>query len=383
MINYSIQKNGDEPAYIQLYKLIREDIISGQYSYGSKLPSKRLLAEESGVSVITAEHSYMLLAEEGYIESRERSGYYVIFRVEDGFVGTDSVFPADAQGFSVLGTVGSGANGSPGEENATMRFPFTILAKTMRGILNDYGDSLFSRSPSEGTIFLRTEISRYLARSRGISIPPERIVVGSGSEYLYNQIIGLLGRERIYGIEDPSYSIIEKTYQLSGVIYELLPLRKDGIDSASLKSTRAEVLHLTPYRSFPSGVSASASKRHEYLRWAAKEGRYLVEDDYESEFSVLKKPEDTLFSRAATDNVIYMNTFSKSISPSLRVGYMLLPEHLLSRYQEKLRVLSCTVPTPIQYVLAELLRNGDFERHINRVRRAKRKELQSKRKERT
>ena len=347
MINYSIQKNADEPAYIQLYKLIREDIISGQYPFGSKLPSKRLLAEESGVSVITAEHAYTLLSEEGYVETRERSGYYVIFRSEDGFAGADNAFPAEDQEFSALGINGSGMGDSSNDEDASIRFPFTILAKTMRGVISDYGDSLFSRSPSEGLLFLRTEISRYLARSRGISIPPERIVVGSGSEYLYNQIIGLLGRERIYGIEDPSYSIIEKTYQLSGAVYELLPLRKDGIDSASLKKTGAEVLHLTPYRSFPSGVSASASKRHEYLRWAAKEGRYLVEDDYESEFSVLKKPEDTLFSRADTDNVIYMNTFSKSISPSLRVGYMLLPEHLLPKYQEKLRILSCTVPTPI------------------------------------
>ena len=383
MINYLIQKNGDEPAYIQLYKLVREDIISGQYPSGSKLPSKRLLAEESGVSVITAEHAYTLLSEEGYIEARERSGYFVIFRSEDGFAGTENVFQSYDPESTVLETRIPILGSSSGEEDASMKFPFTILAKTMRGILSDYGDSLFSRSPSEGTLFLRTEISRYLARSRGISVPPERIVVGSGSEYLYNQIIGLLGRNRIYGIEDPSYSIIEKTYQLSGVIYELLPLRKDGIDSASLRSTRAEVLHLTPYRSFPSGVSASASKRHEYLRWAGTSGRYLVEADYESEFSVLRKPEDTLFSRAETDNVIYLNTFSKSISPSLRVGYMLLPEHLLPRYQEKLRVLSCTVPTPIQYVLAELLRNGDFERHINRVRRAKRKELQSKRKERT
>ena len=189
----------------------------------------------------------------------------------------------------------------------------------------------------------------------------------------------MLGREKIYGIEAPSYPIIEETYRISGASYEFLPLGKDGIKSASLKATKADVLHLTPYRSFPSGVSASASKRHEYLRWAEKEGRYLVEDDYESEFSVLKKPEDTLFSGTERDNVIYLNTFSKSISPSLRVGYMILPEHLLPLFQERLGFLSCTVTTAIQYVLAELLRKGDFERHINRVRRAKRKELQKMR----
>ena len=146
--------------------------------------------------------------------------------------------------------------------------------------------------------------------------------------------------------------------------------------SEVLKKSHADVLHITPYRSFPTGVTASASKRHEYLRWAQQKGRYIVEDDYDSEFSVLKKPEDTLFSQSEDDNIIYVNTFSKSISPSLRVGYMLLPKHLVPLFREKLGFYSCTVPTAIQYVLTELFRNGDFERHINRVRRAKRKDTQ-------
>ena len=133
-------------------------------------------------------------------------------------------------------------------------------------------------------------------------------------------------------------------------------------------------MHVSPYRSYPSGVSASASKKHEYLRWAAQKGRYIIEDDFESEFSVSKKPEETLFSNAWMDNVIYMNTFSKTISPALRVGYMVLPKHLVAEFAEKLGFYSCTVPTYMQFVLAELISNGDFERHINRVRRQRRKE---------
>ncbi|MBE6016826.1 MAG: PLP-dependent aminotransferase family protein [Lachnospiraceae bacterium] len=363
-MNYSADKQSNDPAYIRLYRQLREDIVSGVYAFGERLPSKRLLADESGVSVITVEHAYALLLEEGYVESRQRSGYFVIFRVEEGFAGTGQNLYAEEK------------MEMPLPQGTEMTFPFSVLARTMRSVLSDYGESLLSRSPNEGTSFLRTEISRYLARSRGIAVPPERIIIGSGSEYLYNLIIGVLGRDKTYGIEDPSYAIIEKTYRLSGVDLEFLPLGKDGLESAALKSCRAQVLHLTPYRSFPSGVTASASKRHEYIRWA-RMGRYLVEDDYESEFSVLKKPEDTLFSQAENDNVIYMNTFTKSISPSLRVGYMLLPEHLIPVFRERLGVFSCTVPTAIQYVLAELLRNGDFERHINRVRRAKRKELQT------
>ena len=154
----------------------------------------------------------------------------------------------------------------------------------------------------------------------------------------------------------------------------MLPLGADGIDSFALSGCSADVLHITPYRSFPSGVTASASKRHEYLRWAA-DGRYLIEDDFESEFSVSRKPEETLFAHTDRDNVLYLNTFSKTISPSIRAGYLVLPRHLTSVFRQKLGFYSCTVPTFMQYVLAQLLTDGDFERHINRVRRKKRREM--------
>ena len=149
----------------------------------------------------------------------------------------------------------------------------------------------------------------------------------------------------------------------------------DGIDSKELINTKANVLHTTPYRSYPSGVTATASKRHEYIRWASQNNRYIIEDDFESEFSVSTKPTETLFALSENDNVIYLNTFSKTISPSLRIGYMVLPKHLVDVFNDKLGFYSCTVPTFMQHVLAELINNGDFERHINRVRRNKRKEL--------
>ncbi len=218
-----------------------------------------------------------------------------------------------------------------------------------------------------------TNIFKYV--KRGITAGTEQIVIGSGSEYLYNLIVALLGRERRYAIESPSYHKIEQVYRAAGVGYEKLPLGRDGIDSAALRACSADVLHITPYRSFPSGVTASASKRHEYLRWAGGENRYLVEDDFESEFSVSTKPEDTLFSNSGADNVIYMNSFSRTISPSLRVGYMVLPARLVQRFEERLGFCSCTVPTYLQYVLAVLIDSGDFERHINRVRRQKRRAL--------
>ena len=187
--------------------------------------------------------------------------------------------------------------------------------------------------------------------------------------------VGLLGRSKVYAIESPSYKKIEQVYSSSGVRLEKLPLGHDGIDSAVLQNCHADVLHISPYRSYPSGVTASASKRHEYLRWAGQSNRLIVEDDFESEFSLSQKPEETIFSHSSNDNVIYMNTFSMTVSPSFRVGYMVLPKHLVAEFEKRLGFYSCTVPTYIQFVLAELISNGDFERHINRVRRAKRKEL--------
>lgn len=359
-MKYVIEKKDNAPAYLQLYKQVRDDIIQGVYPFHTKLPSKRLIAAETGVSTVTVEHSYALLCEEGYIEPRERSGYYVSFRTGDTFLSASkdvTVFPPPTVSHTT---------------DATMEFPFSVLAKTMRSVLNDYEETILDRCPNAGCLALRDAIRRYLLRSRGIHAELEQIIIGSGSEYLYSLIVELLGRGKLYALESPSYKKIEQVYHAADVRYIMLPLGTDGIKSTALRSCNADILHISPYRSFPSGVTASASKRHEYMRWAATGHRYLVEDDFESEFTISKKPEETLFSHSPDDNVIYMNTFSKTISPSLRVGYMVLPKHLVPEFQKKLGFYSCTVPTFMQYVIAKLLDNGDFERHINRVRRKKR-----------
>ena len=361
-MKYMIENNTNAPAYLQLYKQVRDDIVKGIFPYGSKLPSKRTIAEEVGVSTVTIEHAYALLCDEGYIEPRERSGYFVIFQIADGFVAS-----ASEKRYHIHHTQNN-------KNLTTVEFPFSVLAKTMRKVLSDLGEAILARSPNTGCTELREEISRYLVRSRGIYAEPEQIIIGSGSEYLYGLIVELLGRNKRYAIESPSYKKIEQVYRASDVQLEKLPLGLDGIDRASLRASKAAVLHISPYRSYPSGVTASASKRHEYLRWAGRGDRFIVEDDFESEFSLSQKAEETLFSHTSDNNVIYMNTFSMTISPSFRVGYMVLPKNLAKKFEEHLSFYSCTVPTYIQFVLAELISNGDFERHINRVRRAKRKE---------
>ncbi len=355
----AIEQERKEPIYLRLYRRVRDDIINGSYPYHTKLPSKRTIADEWGISTITVEHAYALLSEEGYIEARQRSGYFVIFR--------------NGEGFTPAGNDNS-ALPPPPAYSLTPDFPFSVLAKRMRGVITDYGEAILEPSPGNGTPILREALRQYLARNRGIHAEASQIIIGSGAEYLYHLIVGLFGREHHYAVESPCYQKIEQVYRNAGLEPEQLPLGQDGIESEALWSSKADILHVSPFRSFPSGVTATVSKKHEYLRWASH-GKYLIEDDFESEFSVSSKPEETLYSHTDQNNVIYMNTFSKTVSPSLRVGYMVLPPHLAEIFKKRLGFYSCTVPTFIQYVLAELLTKGDFERHINRVRRKKRKGL--------
>lgn len=313
------------------------------------------------MSTVTTEHAYDLLCEEGYAQARERSGYFVIFKRSDGFAAS------------------GGKSSEPAQEkhlgHSKPFFPYHCSAGLCER-LSRTGRTRYSNARrTKGLMELRDALRQYLARNRGINVDAEQIVVGSGAEYLCGLIVDLLGREKTYAIESPSYEKIEHVYRAAGVRYELLPLSDDGIDGAALSGSGADILHTTPYRSFPTGVTASASKRYEYICWAEKGGRFIVESDYDSEFSVSQKPADTLFALSEQDNVIYLNTFSKTISPSMRVGYMVLPKRLVKTFEERLGFYSCTVPTFEQLVLTELLNSGDFERHINRVRRAKRREL--------
>ena len=361
-MKYHINTEQNKAAYLQLYEQLRKDIVAGIYPYGTKLPSKRILAEETGVSVITIQHSYAILCDEGYIESRQRSGYFVIYREIDfnSIAETTEVTTEHLQ---------SG-------HRIKNEFPFSVLSKTMRKVLTEYGDTILIKSPNQGCMELRRNIAAYLVRSCGISVKPEPIIIGSGAEYLYSLIAQLLGKGRVFALENPSYDKIRRVYETSGVALDMLKMGKDGIKTSELEKTKATVLHITPFNSFPSGITASASKRSEYIQWAKKRGGYIIEDNYDSELTVSKKNVDTVFSLAKDCPVIYLNTFSETVAPSMRVGYMVLPENMLNDFKERLGFYSCTVPVFEQYVLAELIFNGDFERHINRTRRSRRKQKQ-------
>ncbi len=344
-----------EKKYYALYKSLKEKILSGEYKAYEKLPSKRIMADMASVSVITVQSAYDLLSDEGYIVSRERSGYFV--------AELNAVYKEKTGGAHTLPLLSEESDPPVGD------FEYSVWFKTLRKVMSDKGERLFVKSPAKGCAVLRNAISEYLYRYRGMYAEPERIIIGSGAEQLYDTLVRLLGRDKIYAIEDPSYAQIETVYSGMGVTLEKLKMGSDGIESESLGKSKADVLHVTPFHSYPSGVTASARKRHEYLAFADKNNGYIIEDDFDSEFFIPGNPIEPLYSLDHGDRVIYMNTFSKSLSPSMRMGYAVIPSALLERYDEKMSMYSCTVPVIDQYVLAEFITSGNFERHLNRVRR--------------
>lgn len=375
--------------YISIYEQVRNDIIEGRFKKGTKLPSKRVMAEANGVSVITVEHAYELLIEEGYISPVEKSGFFVIYNEKEIYTGVKGIKNDLAPVFhenddlrekDVLHVNNEPLSTLTNAVNYTLS-P-SIYAKTARKVLSDMGEAVLDRAPMGGCVILREAIAQYLDRSRRIRVSPEQIIIGAGAEYLYGLIVQTMGRDVRYGIESPSYQTIAKVYEAGGAKLDMLKLGHDGIESEPLWKSEAKVLHITPYRSYPSGVTASASKKREYLKWSREKDAIIVEDDFESEFTPSRKPEETLFALDDSGHVIYVNTFSKTIGGAVRAAYMVVPKQLLERFEKAVGFYACPVPTLEQNIIASLLNNGDFERHINRVRRQRRL-LGDKRKKRS
>ncbi len=375
------------PKYLFLYQQIKKDIQNNNLTPGEKLPSKRTFAAHLGVSVITIDNAYQLLIDEGYVVAKQRSGYYV-HRYEPMTISSDNrkemdISEMSAAGLSSVLTKEADVSGAAEDlfiptqaKNASSlsSFPLSEYQKIMRRVMANHPEALTERSPVFGCDNFRAAISKYLADYRGIHVKPQQIVIGSGSEQLYACLLMFFGRDKIFGLEDPSYEKIRQVYEANGGVCDMLPMDKTGINSEALKHTNANILHVTPFHSFPTGITANAQKRMEYLNWAYERNGYIIEDDIDSEFAVGQKPVETVFSMDQKHRVIYMNTFTKSIAPSLRIGYLVLPEPMLVSYTQKLGFHSCTVPTFDQYVLAEFINEGYFERHLNRLRRSLRNE---------
>ncbi|MBE5957025.1 MAG: PLP-dependent aminotransferase family protein [Lachnospiraceae bacterium] len=365
MLTYSFENRGSDSLYEFLYKQIKNDILAYRLSPDEKLPSKRALAKHLNVSTITVENAYQQLMAEGYIYSRPKSGFYV------AHVSASKKAEQNPPVWNHAGEINPDCFYADFVNNSTSTssFPFTTWTKLMRETMSDDADSLMVRSPSTGVLKLRQAIAAYLFQFRGMAVEPEQIIVGAGTEYLYGLIIQLLGRNHTYAVEDPGYQKITKIYQANNVNCISIPLDENGIDVDYLNKTKADIVHISPSHHFPTGIVTPVSRRYELLSWASKaSGRYIIEDDYDSEFRLLGKPIPSLQSIDVLEKVIYINTFSKSLTSTIRISYMVLPKSLMERYKEELNFYSCTVSNFEQYTLARFIEQGHFEKHINRMR---------------
>lgn len=363
MLTYTLDNNR-ETLTSQLYNHIRTDILNHTLQAHDKLPSKRAFAKHLNISTITVENTYLQLLSEGLIYAKPRIGY---------FISELPLTPAPVTPHNhfTLEGIEKPAYFCDFSSNHTRPedFPFSIWAKLSRETLSLYQDELMMPSPSGGTARLRQAIARHLRSFRNIDVTPDQIIIGAGTEYLYGLLIQLIGFEMTYGVETPGYQKISAIYDAYHVKKINLPIDDQGLKVDGKRLAEVDILHITPSHHFPTGITMPVSRRYALLNWAQESpNRYIIEDDYDSEFRLMGKPIPSMQSIDHHEKVIYINTFTKSLSSTIRVSYMVLPPHLAKRFYEQLSFSTCTVSTFEQYTLALFIERGYFEKHINRMR---------------
>lgn len=420
-----MESHGDLALYEYLYRCIRHDIAHGKVEPGQKLPSKRALAKQLGVSLITIEAAYDQLVAEGYIRSRERCGYYacdlapaakieeqgnVRFRTatetranrrreghasnpngpqpisqnEEHLERRTGYRPSDADFAPSLNGLAPHARNAPSDAPlladfthstlATTMLPYSAWAKAVRRTLSDESAaSLAEAASAAGSPELRSAIADHLRQYRGMDVSPGQVVIGAGSQTLYQLLVQLLGRTRRYAVEDPGYPLLTRMYEQQDAQVAHIGLDDSGIDVDALEASGASVAHIMPSHQFPTGIVTTAARRRELLNWAREGGRYLIEDDYDSEFRMAGRPIPSLFGIDAAERVLYLNSFAKSLGAAFRMAYLVLPPQLAQRFREQLGFYANTVSPLDQLALARFIEQGHYDRHVNRLRTHARK----------
>ena len=430
MLTYDLRSRGTSSLYEFLYQSIREDIARGRIPCGTKLPSKRNLAQHLDIGVATVTAAYDQLITEGFVRTEQRRGYFVEdvseFRCkpvnsqvkdlnnEDGkSVGAECGAQDTAAGGVIVahgardtrfddasagrssrhrGTAKSSADtasATPAAETphaierardpeyfvdlkanrtSVSLFPATVWGRYMREALSLPSDNLLRSIPFNGLPELRRAIASYLRRTRGVDVSPDCIIIGAGSEYLYGRLLQMLGPTTTFAMENPGYRKFAAISKAFGNPWRPVPIDESGLLVDELEESGADVVHVSPANHFPTGIVMPIGRRQELLRWAEEqEGRWILEDDYDSEFRFVGRPIPTLFSIDEAQRVIYLNTFSKTIAPSIRISYMILPPRLMEVYREKLGFYACTVSGFEQYTLAKFMAQGRYEQHLSRM----------------
>lgn len=430
MLTYDLRSRGTSSLYEFLYQSIREDIARGRIPCGTKLPSKRNLAQHLDIGVATVTAAYDQLITEGFVRTEQRRGYFVEdvseFRCkpvtpqvkdsssEDGTsVGAEcgaqdavaGVFAAHGAQDARFNDASAGPNSrhrgtarssadtasdAPAAETphaierardpeyfvdlkanrtSVSLFPATVWGRYMREALSLPSDNLLRSIPFNGLPELRRAIASYLRRTRGMDVSPDCIIIGAGSEYLYGRLLQMLGPTTTFAMENPGYRKFAAISKAFGNPWRPVPIDESGLLVDELEESGADVVHVSPANHFPTGIVMPIKRRLELFEWANRaRKRYIIEDDYDSEFRYSGRLIMPLFADDASDKVIYLNAFSKTMVPSLRISYMVLPPKLLARYVDTMSFYSCTVSSFEQYALARFIDEGHLERHINRTR---------------
>ena len=357
----------DTPLYEQLYESLAGAMRAGELAAGTRMPGKRRLAAELSVSVNTVDGAYQILAAEGYLEARERSGFYVQEYL--ALPETANAAPAPREAVPRPEIVEPSIKYDLSTRGVDPElFPFRTWARLQKELLYS-SPQLLTHGDAQGDRELRQALAGYLEEYRGVQCSPEQIVVGAGLEYLLGLLAPLLPGPA--AVENPGYPRAKQVLENNGVPCCCLPVDEDGLSVAALSASGAAVCYITPSHQFPTGVTMPAGRRAELLHWAARRPgeRYIIEDDYDSEFRFDTRPLPSLQGMAGADGpVVYLSTCSRSLAPSIRIAYMVLPEHLLPRWQTLYRLYSSPVGRFEQQTLARFITEGYFTRHLARER---------------
>lgn len=372
MLELAIQLQSDNVKclYEQIYEHIRKEIKEGKLLQGERLPSTRSLAENLQVARSTVELAYEQLVSEGYIEAQPYKGYFVskveeLFQLEEKQDDIGKITIKE----SILSESVYHYNFSPTQIDMS-QFPFSVWRKLHKNVLSEGNEELYAQGNARGDYGLRETIARYLYASRGVNCTPEQIIVGAGNDYLLMLLEKILGPQIPIAMENPTYKRAYQIFQSFQYPITTVDMDENGMMVDELRKTNARLVYVMPSHQYPTGVVMPIGRRGELLKWAnEQEERYLIEDDYDSEFRYKGKPIPSLQASDKNDRVIYMGTFSKSIAPAIRVSYMVLPMKLLNAYERKCAFYSTTVSRIEQKILDEFIRDGYFERHLNKMRK--------------
>lgn len=363
-LTISLDTRSRIPLYEQIYDYIKTDIQSGRIPYGEKLPSTRFLSKHLEVSRSTVELAYEQLLSEGYIESVPYKGFFVAQIDELYHLKKDKPQPQRERKEARRYRYDFTPNGVD-----LKSFPYNVWRKLSKDILLDDRTELFRSGDSQGEYGFRSAICSYLYQARGVDCTPDQIIVGAGSDYILMLLGMILGMDHTIAFEDPTY---KQAYRMAGgMSYNCIPVSmdKNGMKVTELEKSGADIAYVTPSHQYPTGVIMPIRRRMELLKWACEEqGRYIVEDDYDSEFRYKGKPIPALKGYDASDKVIYLGTFSKSIAPAIRLSYMVLPKPLLEAYEQKARFVNSTVSKVDQLIVQKFIEEGYYERHLNKTR---------------